>query len=274
MMTPQDNRHAGRMRIAAAGALLAWATCIPAALAQPTAEYLVQQSEITVLTDADGVTESAAATDFAPFVATLDRQVPFTIGGVSGTNISVASISCTFDQELGIRGRARLESNGADVPGAGTIFGNADVVIDCTVQINTETPFRVRIDTEESQGSAEFERIEFLLVRSDGHVVVTSLLAPDVSEFDRRGILPPGIYRFVYDASLSSAADSCNRDVDVRFEINDECPSDWDESGGIDGDDIVAFFTDWQAGNADIDQSGGTDGDDIAYFFERWQVGC
>ncbi len=52
------------------------------------------------------------------------------------------------------------------------------------------------------------------------------------------------------------------------------CPADWDGSGGIDGDDIGAFFADWQIGEADIDQSGGTDGDDITYFFERWQAGC
>ncbi len=52
------------------------------------------------------------------------------------------------------------------------------------------------------------------------------------------------------------------------------CPADWDGSGGVDGDDIGAFFTDWQQGDADIDGSGGTDGDDIGYFFERWQAGC
>ncbi len=52
------------------------------------------------------------------------------------------------------------------------------------------------------------------------------------------------------------------------------CPADWDNSGGVDGDDIGAFFADWQMGDADIDQSGGTDGDDITYFFERWQAGC
>ncbi len=52
------------------------------------------------------------------------------------------------------------------------------------------------------------------------------------------------------------------------------CPADWDRSGGIDGDDITAFFADWQAGEADIDGSGGTDGDDITFFFVRWQAGC
>ncbi len=52
------------------------------------------------------------------------------------------------------------------------------------------------------------------------------------------------------------------------------CPSDWDQSGGVDGDDITSFFVDWQAGEADIDQSGGTDGDDIPVFFGFWQAGC
>ncbi len=52
------------------------------------------------------------------------------------------------------------------------------------------------------------------------------------------------------------------------------CPADWDGSGGVDGDDIAAFFADWQVGNADIDNSGGTDGDDITFFFARWQAGC
>ncbi len=52
------------------------------------------------------------------------------------------------------------------------------------------------------------------------------------------------------------------------------CPADWDGSGGIDGDDITAFFIDWQAGTADIDGSGGVDGDDITVFFDHWQAGC
>ncbi len=51
------------------------------------------------------------------------------------------------------------------------------------------------------------------------------------------------------------------------------CPADYDGSGGIDGDDIAAFFTDWQQGEADVDRSGGTDGDDITFFFAVWQAG-
>ncbi len=63
-------------------------------------------------------------------------------------------------------------------------------------------------------------------------------------------------------------------DVVFGRPVCNECPADWDQSGGVDGDDITAFFTDWQAGDADIDQSGGTDGDDISFFFTRWQAGC
>ncbi len=55
--------------------------------------------------------------------------------------------------------------------------------------------------------------------------------------------------------------------------VNPGCPADWDNSGGIDGDDIAAFFADWQAGLADPDYSGGTDGDDITVFFAAWEAG-
>ncbi len=53
------------------------------------------------------------------------------------------------------------------------------------------------------------------------------------------------------------------------------CAADFDQSGGVDGDDITAFFNDWQAGApcGDVDGSGGVDGDDIPFFFERWQAG-
>ncbi len=53
------------------------------------------------------------------------------------------------------------------------------------------------------------------------------------------------------------------------------CAADFDQSGGVDGDDIAAFFNDWQAGAecGDVDGSGGVDGDDIPFFFIRWEAG-
>ncbi|MFN9992911.1 MAG: hypothetical protein ACK54H_06165 [Phycisphaerales bacterium] len=52
------------------------------------------------------------------------------------------------------------------------------------------------------------------------------------------------------------------------------CPADWTNDGGVDGDDVIAFFTDWDAGNADYTGDGGTDGDDVIAFFADWDAGC
>ena len=92
------------------------------------------------------------------------------------------------------------------------------------------------------------------------------------------GVAPPGTARarvvllFLQQNNAPGAV--YFDDVTFGREICDQCPADWDGSGGVDGDDITAFFVDWQAGSADIVESGGTDGDDIAFFFARWQTGC
>jgi len=55
----------------------------------------------------------------------------------------------------------------------------------------------------------------------------------------------------------------------------DGCFSDYDNNGGIDGDDVIAFFADWDAAGAcaDVDASGGVDGDDVILFFGAWDAG-
>jgi subtilisin family serine protease len=52
------------------------------------------------------------------------------------------------------------------------------------------------------------------------------------------------------------------------------CDADITGDGGVDGDDVIAFFESWDAGHADFDASGGTDGDDVIAFFARWDAGC
>lgn len=52
------------------------------------------------------------------------------------------------------------------------------------------------------------------------------------------------------------------------------CPADWNGDQGVDGDDVIAFFTDWDQSNADFNGDGGTDGDDVIAFFARWDAGC
>jgi hypothetical protein len=53
-----------------------------------------------------------------------------------------------------------------------------------------------------------------------------------------------------------------------------DCPADIDNSGGVDGDDAIAFFALWEVSNMDFNNDGGTDGDDVIAFFSRWDGGC
>ncbi|MFZ4573979.1 MAG: right-handed parallel beta-helix repeat-containing protein [Phycisphaerales bacterium] len=47
------------------------------------------------------------------------------------------------------------------------------------------------------------------------------------------------------------------------------CAADFNDDGGVDGDDVIAFFGAWDAAlvSADINDDGGVDGDDIIAFF-------
>lgn len=53
------------------------------------------------------------------------------------------------------------------------------------------------------------------------------------------------------------------------------CPADFNQDGGVDGSDIDAFFTAWEAGDAtaDVNYDGGVDGEDVSTFFMAWENG-
>jgi hypothetical protein len=52
----------------------------------------------------------------------------------------------------------------------------------------------------------------------------------------------------------------------------DGCFGDYNNDGGIDGDDVITFFGDWDNGNicADVTGDEGVDGDDVIAFFNSW----
>ncbi len=63
---------------------------------------------------------------------------------------------------------------------------------------------------------------------------------------------------------------------DMGFPLNQFCfIADHNNDDGIDGDDVIAFFTDWEASNqnADVNFDNGVDGDDISVFFCWWDAG-
>lgn len=54
------------------------------------------------------------------------------------------------------------------------------------------------------------------------------------------------------------------------------CLGDFNRDGGVDGDDVRAFFEAWEFGHpgADLNRDGGTDGGDVEVFFVAWEAGC
>lgn len=54
------------------------------------------------------------------------------------------------------------------------------------------------------------------------------------------------------------------------------CPADFNQDGGITGDDVSAFFMAYQLGDvsADVNNDGGITGDDVATFFIDFEAGC
>lgn len=54
------------------------------------------------------------------------------------------------------------------------------------------------------------------------------------------------------------------------------CIADFNGSGGVDGDDVAAFFISWVASDfeTDVNANGGVDGGDVETFFIAWAAGC
>jgi hypothetical protein len=53
------------------------------------------------------------------------------------------------------------------------------------------------------------------------------------------------------------------------------CAADFNQDGGVDGADVVAFFLAWESGDsaADVNEDGGVDGSDVGLFFRQWEQG-
>jgi hypothetical protein len=64
--------------------------------------------------------------------------------------------------------------------------------------------------------------------------------------------------------------------ISRRFEIFIPCAADFNMDGGVDADDVIAFFSAWDAGlpAADFDGDLGVDGDDVIAFFRAWDARC
>ena len=94
------------------------------------------------------------------------------------------------------------------------------------------------------------------------------------------GELEPGVYRAVIAHRFFDGL-VCGLGYEqywMRLDVEPTgaCPADYNQDEGVDSDDVIAFFGDWDAGNslADFNDDGGVDADDVIAFFARWDAGC
>ncbi|MFZ4575199.1 MAG: right-handed parallel beta-helix repeat-containing protein [Phycisphaerales bacterium] len=84
--------------------------------------------------------------------------------------------------------------------------------------------------------------------------------------------------RFVDVLSVTDTGVGAAPVVDIgAFEVQGgRCPADYNNDGAVDGDDVIAFFEDWDNGyfSADFNRDESVDGDDVIEFFGHWDAGC
>jgi len=95
--------------------------------------------------------------------------------------------------------------------------------------------------------------------------------------------------RYDYLAGSNSLVEGPNRLLLIAFEetgtgsfqyidclVGEQpCPADFNQDGGVDGDDVEAFFAAWSSSEsaADVNFDGGVDGSDVEVFFAAWSAG-
>lgn len=84
------------------------------------------------------------------------------------------------------------------------------------------------------------------------------------------------------DCNANGVPDAVDIHLGLAQDFNDDgvpdecagCVADWDGSSGVDGDDVIAFFGDWDGGAGDVNGDGATDSDDTIVFLSSWDAGC
>ena len=79
-----------------------------------------------------------------------------------------------------------------------------------------------------------------------------------------------------YDCVIENdCGDTDSDNAALTVEACASCPADFNQDGGVDGQDLEAFFVVWEEGDshADVNIDGGVDGGDVESFFAAWEAG-
>lgn len=238
---------------------------------------------IRATTQADGASQEATSNTLAPLDALVQQSAPANVNGQLVDTGAIAAISCTFDP-TGVRSRTRLQGHGVAVAPA-----IAATLIDVLFVADAPQPWRVHSSALTFTAAGASALSVTLTDQSDGHVVYTTDGGTTgQGRLDVTGVVPPGTYRFTYDARLVASDTGSDRDFDLRFTV--PCVADVDDGSGTgtqDGavtvDDLLYFLASYAGGReaADVDDGSGTatpDGavtiDDLLYYMARFEAGC
>ena len=125
--------------------------------------------------------------------------------------------------------------------------------------------FKNAIDLAQEYGSTTLPEAIYVAVgayaTADGGALVRSVQVPPSLNND--GNIDANEYLRIPLCSL--LAGGCAR----------PCAADFNQDGGVDGADVVAFFLAWESGDsaADVNEDGGVDGSDVGLFFRQWEQG-
>lgn len=189
-------------------------------------------------------------------------------GDVNGDGRADLAVTVSDDSVLALNAVAVYTSNGAGLSGpiylAAGGFNTFGVVI---ADLDLNGTADIAATNQDSQTLAVFEGL-------GGGVFAPAALSATGA---RPGALAAG------DVGGSATMDivTVNRDGNTLSIFTNltpapvPCPADFDHSGGVDGQDVEAFFLAWESADprSDVNGDGGVDGGDVERFFRVWEAG-
>ena len=130
---------------------------------------------------------------------------------------------------------------------------------------STDAPFSLQISVVGTSPTFEWLHDGFPII-DDGRIsgARTQHLAITAAQPSDEGM---------YECVVSNL---CGTVTSSAVRVTVVCPGDFNQDGGVDGQDLFAFFDAWVGGlsPADVNSDGGVDGGDLASFMDRWSNGC
>jgi hypothetical protein len=266
-----------------AGQIAALAACASGLAAHADVTYLLQERSITATTSADGVIQTVAAPDFAPFVTQIDLATMFnTPGGGTAPNMAHVGIDCQLDPNA-IRVIGTLSgAGGISLIGGSQVlqFGEAAARIDTNFEVAAATPFRMTASPRPSAHPGD--RFKIKLKDETRHIVLFFLdetMPPQA--VDLSGTFNPGELSIEFQTELTVDGPETLRDFSFNITIG-ECYANCDASTvapALNVLDFSCFLNRFVAGEsyANCDQSTTVpvlNVNDFACFLQRFATGC